>query len=393
MQSNKKTSAFRRIFFYFYPPENNLIKIPFLTLIRKGKLKLKNICVKNHLFLLFISMLAIISVRGQIGGDNTYEFINLTSSPRIAGMGGDFLTINDNDILLTVSNPSLINEKMDNQLGVSFVDFYTDVNYGFAAYSKSIKNVGNFVGSVQYINYGTFEGADATGELTGKFYAGESAFNIGWGRQLDSLFSIGANLKFIYSSLESYNSFGMAVDVAGSYHSRDGSFTASLIAKNIGRQLTAYNGGNIEPLPFELQVGLSKKLQHLPFRYSLLINHLDKWDLRYEDPSAQQIDPISGEKIEDSNLEKFADNFMRHIVLGGELLIGKNLSVQAGYNYKRRQELKIESKTATVGFSWGVGIRISKFHINYARSTYHLNGSPNYIAIRTSLSDFFVKQN
>ncbi|MCB2220055.1 MAG: type IX secretion system protein PorQ [Bacteroidetes bacterium] len=349
--------------------------------------------MKNHLLLFLLVFFSFPLVQGQIGGDNTYEFINLTSSPRIAGMGGDFLTINDNDILLSVSNPSLITERMHNHLAVSFVDFYSDVNYGFAAYSRSIKNIGNFVASVQYINYGTFEGADITGERTGKFYAGESAYNVGWGRQLDSLFSIGANLKFIYSSLESYNSFGLAVDIAGSYNSRDGSFTASLIAKNIGRQLTAYEGSNIEPLPFELQIGLSKKLKHLPFRYSLLINHLDRWDLRYDDPSAQQVDPISGEVIEDSNLETFADNFMRHIVLGGELLIGKNLSVQAGYNYKRRQELKIESKTATVGFSWGVGLRISKFHINYARSTYHLNGSPNYIAIRTSLSDFFVKQN
>lgn len=349
--------------------------------------------MKIHLVIFFVAVLSTSILHGQIGGDNTYEFINLTSSPRIAGMGGDFLTINDNDILLTVSNPSLINKNMHNHLGVSFVDFYTDINYGFAAYSRSFKNVGSFVGSVQYINYGTFDGADATGERTGQFYAGESAFNLGWGRELDSLFSIGANLKFIYSSLESYNSFGLAVDIAGSYNSRDGSFTASLIAKNIGRQITAYDGSNIEPLPFELQVGLSKRLKHLPFRYSVLINHFDKWDLRYEDPTTQQVDPISGEAVEDSNLEKFADNFMRHIVFGGELLIGKNLSVQAGYNYKRRQELKVESKTATVGFSWGVGLRISKFHINYARSTYHLAGSPNYIAIRTSLSDFFVKQN
>ena len=146
-------------------------------------------------------------------------------------------------------------------------------------------------------------------------------------------------------------------------------------------------------MPFELQIGLSKRLKHLPFRYSVLINHLDKWDLRYEDPSTQNIDPISGEKIEGSDIEKFADNFMRHIVLGGELMIGKNLSLRAGYNYKRRQELKITEKTSTVGFSWGIGIRISKFHINYARSTWHLAGSPNYISVTTRLSEFFANKN
>lgn len=333
------------------------------------------------------------SSNAQIGGNNTYEFLNLTSSARIAAMGGDFLTINDNDITLVESNPSLINPAMSNKLGIAYVDFFSDVNYGFATYARSFNNIGSFAASMKYINYGKFDYATVNGERTGQFHAGETALNIGWGRQLDTLFSIGANLKFIYSSLESYNSFGLAVDVAGSYISRDRSFTVSLIAKNIGRQLTAYEGGNIEPLPFELQVGLAKRLNHLPFRYSILFNHLEKWDLRYDDPAQSQTDPISGEVVKDSGIEVFADNFMRHIVFGGELLIGKYISLRGGYNYKRRQEMKVTTKPGTVGFSWGIGIRISKFHFSYARSAYHLAGSPNYITLTTNLSDFFVKKN
>lgn len=352
--------------------------------------------MNNKLSTLLLSALLIIlchSSKSQIGGNNTYEFLNLTSSARIASMGGDFLTVYDNDITLVESNPSLINPEMSNKLGVAYVDFFSDVNYGFATYAKSFKNVGSFAASMKYISYGKFDYATVTGERTGQFNAGETAFNIGWGRQLDSLFSIGANFKFIYSSLESYNSFGIAVDVAGSYISRDRSFTASLIAKNIGRQLTAYEGGNIEPLPFELQIGLAKRLKHLPFRYSILYNNLEKWDLRYDDPAQAQTDPITGEVVEDSGIEVFADNFMRHIVIGGELLIGKNISLRGGYNYRRRAEMKVTTKPGTVGFSWGIGIRISKFHFSYARSAYHLVGSPNYITLTTNLSDFFVKKN
>ena len=330
---------------------------------------------------------------GQIGGNYTYTVFDLTPSPRIAAMGGDFLTINDNDILLAYDNPSLINPNLHNHLGASFVNYYAGANYGLASYARTFTNIGSFVGSVKYLNYGDFDGADATGARTGKFYASEIVPNIGWGRQLDSLFSIGANIKFIYASLESYNSYGLAVDVAGGYTSRDRSFTTSLILKNMGRQLKAYPGENAEPLPFEIQIGLAKRLKHLPFRYSVLYNHLEKWNLRYDDPNTQQVDPITGEDIGQSGFEEFADNFMRHIVFGGELLIGKNIIVRGGYNYQRRQELQVESKPAMVGFSWGVGVRISKFHFSYARSTYHLAGSPNYIAVTTSLSDFFVKKN
>jgi hypothetical protein len=352
--------------------------------------------VSSKLTFALLSVILIIichPTNAQIGGDNTYEFLNLTSSARIASMGGDFLTIYDNDIMLVESNPSLINPNMSNKLGVAYVDFFSDVNYGTATYAKSFSKVGNFAASVKYISYGTFDYASVTGERTGQFNAGETAFNVGWGRQLDSLFSIGANLKFIYSSLESYNSFGLAVDVAGSYISRDRSFTVSLIAKNIGRQITAYEGSNIEPLPFELQIGMAKKLKHLPFRYSILYNNIERWDLRYDDPGQAQTDPITGEVVNDSGIEVFADNLMLHLVFGGELLIGKNISLRGGYNYRRRQEMKVTTKPGTVGFSWGIGIRISKFHISYARSAYHLSGSPNYFTLTTNLSDFFVKKN
>ena len=346
----------------------------------------------SFLFLLSILFVPLFSF-AQIGGNETYEFLNLTASPRVAAMGGDFLAVNDNDINLALSNPSLINKEMDNHLGANFVDYYSTAKYGFASYANSFEKAGSFVASMGFIDYGTFDGRDETGAYTGDFYAGESMLNIGWGRQLDSLFSIGANVKMIYSSKESYSSYGLAVDVAGSYTSRDRSFVSSLVAKNIGRQLKAFSTGNLEPLPFELQIGLSKRLQHLPFRYSVIYNHIEKWDLRYDDPSTRQIDPITGEAIKDNSLGVIADNLMRHIVFGGELILSKNLSLRAGYNYKRRQELKIEDKTSTVGFSWGIGFRISKFHFSYARSAYHLSGSPNYIAITTHLSDFFKKKN
>jgi hypothetical protein len=340
-----------------------------------------------------VSVLLLVSLisNAQIGGNNTYEFLNLTSSARIASMGGDFLSINDNDLNLTLENPSLIQDEMHNHLTLSFVDYYTDINYGFAAYARSFEKAGNFTASLKYISYGYFDRADETGYRSGQFYSGESAFNLGWGRQLDSLFSIGSNLKFIYSSLESYKSTGLAVDIAGNYHSRDRSFSVSLIAKNIGRQITAYEGGNIEPLPFELQIGLSKKLKHLPFRYSVLFDHLEKWDMQYTNPKNLQVDPISGETVEKSDFEDFADNLMRHFVFGGELVFSKNFSIRAGYNYNRRQQLKVDSKTSTVGFSWGFGFRVSRFHFSYARSTYHLAGSPNYITITTNLSKFYTK--
>lgn len=293
----------------------------------------------------------------------------------------------DNDIMLTLANPSLINAGVNNQLGISFVDYYTDINYGYAQYGSDFEKVGSFVGTLQFINYGQFEEADESGQRYGTFSAGEYALNIGWGRPLTPRWAIGANFKTIYSQFYDDNSLGLAVDVAGTYRSQDDLFVASLILKNIGFQVVPYNSGNHEPIPFEIQAGLSQRFKHLPFRYSVLLTNLQRWDLSYEDPlnPSGGIDPITGEAKEVSGVEEFADNLMRHIVLGGELLLGKNFSLRAGYNYGRRQEMKIPEKLSTVGFSWGFGFRVAAFQFSYARSAYHLVGSPNFITITADL--------
>lgn len=338
-------------------------------------------------FLVFFSSLKSIA---QIGGDNTYEFLNLPNSARVASLGGNFLAIYDHDITLAVNNPSLISPEMNNSIGLSFIDYFSDINYGFAAYSRTFEKAGSFAATMQFINYGRFTKADASGIQQGEFTASELALNIGWGRRLHPNFTIGSDIKLIYSGFDEYTSYGLAVDVAGSYIIEESDFTVSLIARNIGYQLKAYSGSNNEPLPFEMQLGLSKGLKHLPFRFSVLLNHLERWDLRYTDPVTEQesIDPITGTKSEKSWIEKAADEAMRHVVIGGELNITDFLSFRMGYNYQRRQEMKIENKASTVGISWGIGLRISKFHFSYSRSRYHLTGSPNFITITTNLSDF-----
>jgi hypothetical protein len=193
----------------------------------------------------------------------------------------------------------------------------------------------------------------------------------------------------IYSGLEIYNSFGMAVDVAGSYIPNE-TFCASLIFRNIGRQITAYTSAGVEPLPFEIQAGISKRLAHVPFRYSILLQHLEKWDLGYTDPNAP-VDPFTGEVETESGLDAFAQNAMRHIIIGGEFIPAKFLSIRIGYNYLRRQEMKVVSRPGSVGFSWGIGLNVSKFRFSYSRAAYHLTGSPNFISISTNLGDWAKK--
>jgi len=346
----------------------------------------------------FLTTLFVIILFGglyaQIGGLGTYKFLGYTNSARIASMGGNFLAVNDNDLTLTQANPSLIIPEMSNSLAFSYVHSPGGINYGFVAYAYNFKKAGSFVGSLQYINYGKFTGMDAAENPTGDFYASEYALNIGWGRQLTPLFSIGANGKLIYSQLDTYRSFGIAVDVAGTYTSKDKSFTASLIGRNIGLELSPYVANQRVSLPFELQIGLSEKLKHIPLRFSELITDLNHWDLSYFDPDDpdNQPDPITGEVKEKTGAAKFADNLMRHIVLGAELTIAKVVAIRVGYNYQTRQELKINGKTGLAGFSMGAGLHVKMFQLDYTRSTDQYGAYRNYITLSVNLQEFVKKQ-
>lgn len=349
----------------------------------------------RRLFFIVIFVSSVVGLlQAQIGGYGTYKFLGFTNSARIAGLGGNFLAINDDDITLTQANPSLITPDMSNNLAFSYVHGPGGINYGFAMYSYNFKKAGSFVGSLQYINYGKFSGMDASENPTGDFYASEYALNIGWGRKLTPIFSIGANGKLIYSQLESYRSFGIAVDVAGTYTSKDKTFTASVIGRNIGIELSPYITNQRVPLPFELQIGLSEKFKHIPLRFSQLLTNLNHWDLSYFDPGdpANQPDPITGEVKQKTGVGKFADNLMRHIVLGAELTIAKVLAIRLGYNYQRRQELKLNGKAGLAGFSIGAGLKIKMFDLGYTRSTDQFGAYRNYITLTVNLQEFVKKQ-
>ncbi len=343
---------------------------------------------------MIILAVSLAGARGQIGGYGTYKFLGYTTSARVAGLGGSFAAINDNDITLAIANPSLITSEMSNNLAMSYVHGAGGINYGNVVYSRTFEKTGSFTGSIQYLNYGSFTGADPSGNLTGDFHAADYAFTVGWGRKLSPVFSIGANGKLIYSQLETYHSFGIAVDVAGTYTSKEQLFTASVIGRNIGSQIVPYVAGNYEPLPFEIQIGLSEKLRHIPLRFTQQITNLQKWDLTYTDPAdpANTTDTIIGQGKEKSTAGKIADGIMRHIVLGAELTIAKVLSVRVGYNYQRRQELKLYGKPGISGFTLGAGLRIKMFSLSYTRGVYMSGMGNNYITLGVNLREFVKKQ-
>ena len=333
----------------------------------------------------FICLILIASSSfSQTGGDNIYEFLNLTHSGLVASLGGTNVSLMGNNLNLAYYNPALLNSGMNNNLALNYVNYFAGINYGLAMYSKSYPGTGNFAAGLTYLNYGSFTETDVSGNITGNFSAAEYALSLIYSRELDSVFSIGVTFKPVLSQLEKYSSIGFAFDIGGTWHNRSDLFSAGLVVKNIGYQITTYAGESHEKLPFEIQAGISQRLAHAPFRFSLTLRHLEKFDLTY-----QYNIPVTSENSKVSS--GFMENSLRHVIFGIEMIPHKNFYVSAGYNYQRRRELEIESKVSTVGFSWGFGINTSVLNIEFGRATYHLAGSSTNVSVVLK-PDLFYKR-
>jgi len=340
--------------------------------------------------IILISVIIVLysDLNGQVGGNSTYAFLNLPNSARAASLGGKSIAVPGDDLNMPFYNPSLLNSNMNNHLVMNYVRYFAGINYGYASYAKDYGSYGTFAAGIHYVNYGEFIAANEFGYKTGTFSASEFALNLICSRNIDSLLSFGFTLKPVYSHLEKYTSFGILADAGISYHNPDKLFTAAFVVKNIGAQLVRYYKGDRERMPFEIQAGISRKLLHAPFRFSILLQHLQKPDMKYDSRPGQK----SGQDSPETGLNKienFGDQLMRHIILGVEFLPVENFYFNLGYNYQRRQELKIPEKVGLVGFSWGFGIKINKFQVSYGRATYHVAGASNHFSLSLNLSELY----
>ncbi len=346
----------------------------------------------------FIALLVLfshhtISLSAQIGGDNVYEFLNLSPSARVSGLAGNLITVRDDDVALAFANPALLNSGMHQQLSFNHNLHMADVQHGYASYGHHAARLGlSLHGGIQYLSYGEFDAADAFGQLSGTFKASEYALTLGGGRQLYDRLSVGANLKLISSQLESYTSYGLSADMAAFYQDSSGRFSATLLLKNIATQLSTYQPDNREAVPFEIQIGISQRLKHLPFRLSVVYHNLQRWNILYDDPNVEESTLFLGgdQNTEKSQLSVNIDNFFRHMIFSGEFLFGKKEAVRLrlGYNHLLRKELTVRNFRSLAGFAFGMGIKINRFRIEYGRQVYHLAGGSNHFSISTNIAEF-----
>jgi hypothetical protein len=292
------------------------------------------------------------------GRASIYEFLHIATSPRTAAMGNAYVAMKDDPNTLFTNPAALATITADsfgraNRLSVGFLKHVLDINEGYIAFaspSDSLFGIAGGIGAgVQYIDYGNFQGYDVNGEATSEFGAREFALGVAYAGNFRNI-HLGLGAKFISSNLVSgsstgdFSSTGGAIDIGAFYEYEPALMTFGVSALNIGTQFSTYAGLD-EPMPFNLQFGVSKKLERLPLTLHLAFRRLTR-------------------DREGRSLFYALNDF----AVGGEFILGRVVRLRFGYENQKRRDLKVPKGSGLSGFSLGTGIYVKQYQFDFSYS-------------------------
>ena len=304
--------------------------------------------MKKCVFTLFLGLFSTI-LQAQ-DSQTEYNFLRLPISAHAAALGGDNITIIEDDPSLMFSNPALAASVSDMTVGLSYMNYMKGANYMGASFTKAMSDKATLAGGIQYMNYGKIKEVDENNVQLGEFNASEIAVEAIFSYELAKNLVGGITGKFITSYIGSYNSIAVGVDLGLNWYDPEREWSVSAVAKNLGGQVKAYDD-NFGNMPFDLQLGVSKTFAALPVRVSATLVDLTHFNYR----------------------------FINHLNLGAEVLLSESLWIGGGYNFRRANDMKIgvgdDESSHGAGFSFGGGINLERFKLNLSYGKYHAASS------------------
>lgn len=281
---------------------------------------------------------------------SAYNFLRLPVSAHAAALGGDNITIIDDDQMLIFSNPALLASVSDKTISLSYMNYMAGTSMAGAAFNCVVKEKASWAASVQYIGYGTMKQTGTDGTQLGEFSAKDIAVAGYFSYMLSERIVGGITAKFVTSYIGNYSSIGMGVDLGLNYYDPDHDWSVSLVGKNLGGQLKAYDD-EYDPMPIDIQLGVSKRFAHTPFRVSATLVDLNHWNYK----------------------------FTNHLVVGIDAALSESIWLGAGYNFRRANEMNIDDAdgggTHGAGLSFGAGLNLQRFKLNIAYGKYHVSST------------------
>ena len=314
--------------------------------------------MKKVVFTLIDILFALLSSAQE--SQEVYTFLRLPVSAHAAALGGDNITISDDDPTMIFHNPALISNTSDKSINLNFMTYMEGSKSASASFIKAWGERATWGVSAQYMDYGSMKEMTIDNIEVGTFSAKDIAIAGTFAYLLGNRWSGGITLRVISSSIAGYNSMAIATDLGLNYLDDERGWSISAVAKNLGGQVKAFQD-TYEKIPFDLQVGVSKEFNAAPLRFSATFSRLNRWDT----------------------------SFIQHLAIGADVFIGESVYIAAGYNFRRREEMKISegdsSSSHGAGLSIGAGLTLKRFKLGVAYAKYHVSASSLLINATYSL--------
>ncbi len=312
---------------------------------------------------IFFTILFAVSVINSVAQESQtgYNFLRLPAGAHVAALGGENITLIEDDPSLIFSNPALLSSVSDKTIGFNYMNYMSGANMASASFNRIVKERASYAVSAQYINYGKMKEVDVNNVQTGEFSAKDISIAGYFSYELTEKLVGGITAKFITSYIGKYNSIAMGVDLGLNYYNPESELSLSAVAKNLGGQLKAYDD-DYERMPFDIQIGVSKRLKGAPFRLHATLADLNHWGYK----------------------------FINHLSAGADILLSETIWIGAGYNFRRANEMKIqtsesESSSHGAGLTLGAGLQLEKFKLNLAYGKYHVSSNSIVVNLAYSL--------
>ena len=324
-------------------------------------------------------LIILVLLAGQVCGQNVPSFSSLQqpSFAKIGGIGGINASLYNDGQPFYIYNPALLSSGNADILMAGYGFLPGGAGLANVNYAREFGELGTFGGSLQYLSYGPIQGYDNTGMPTTTFTPNDYTFQLAHARQANN-FRLGAALKFSNTNINGYNGNALMFDIGGLFVHPDKAFTVGAVIRNFGFVTSEFTPTTKTTLPFDVQVGTTFKPQHMPIRFSITLYRLNEWNLMTDE-----------EEI--SSFNSALDNGFRHVNIGAELIINKNISILAGYNHLRRRELKPANGGGFSGLSLGLDLNIKAFEFVYALGGYHMAGNNHSLSLSANLSSIRTK--
>lgn len=312
-------------------------------------------------------------------GTTGYQFLNVSPSTHVYGLGGHNISTIDDDVNLIDQNPALLGPEIDKQIGLNYMRYLGATNFMGARFGAPIREHNAWAVGVQYYGYGTFNGYDIAGASTGTFSANDIAISGTYSHDISSRWRGGISLKVITSSYESYSALAVATDLGVNYYNEEKDLSFSAVIKNLGGQLKKFTDQSVN-LPWDIQLGITTGLGSTPLHLSITATNLRKWKLPYFTRDGINTD---GTLIERNS---FMGNLFRHLTFGIEYTQEK-FYIGLGYDYKTRTDMTTYSRSFVSGFSLGAGIKVKAFGVGIALAQPHTGATTFMLNLNTTLGE------